>query len=285
MVTRNSGLKPTDPAPFYLKFHPKPDAGEEALNTRGERLFNVLGQDRKFTLEEMKALGFDTYVLAADVIVPLIERAWAAGPTGDRKLARAVEQLRGWDRCSGVDSVAYTYLHFWGVAYSEMFSPARFARFNAYTRRQIDIGSATEQKDALAALEKAIGHIEKLFGRAEVPWGQVNVVVRGGTFPMDGDAMYGPLHPDEGVEQDDGRIFSNDGWGHLMVVMEGEPKQIWSLVPYGESEDPRSPHFNDQAKLHSRRQAKRFWFTPAEILAHTESVWGDRRRLERMTGK
>ena len=73
-----------------------------------------------------------------------------------------------------------------------------------------------------------------------------------------------------------------DGWGHLLIVMEGSPKEVWSLLPYGESQHANSPHFNDQAKLHSQRQAKRFWLTPKEILDHTEAVWGDRDRLKRL---
>ena len=105
------------------------------------------------------------------------------------------------------------------------------------------------------------------------------MVVRGGTFPMDGTDLYGVLHPDEGVEQENGQLYCNDGWGHLLVVMEGEPKQIWSLLPYGQSEHPASPHYNDEAKLHSQRRVKRFWFTPDEILAHTESVWGNKDRI------
>jgi acyl-homoserine lactone acylase PvdQ len=64
-----------------------------------------------------------------------------------------------------------------------------------------------------------------------------------------------------------------------MIVMESNPKQVWSLLPYGESQDPSSPHYNDQTKLHSQRNVKRFWFTPKEILDHTESVWGNRNRL------
>jgi acyl-homoserine lactone acylase PvdQ len=63
--------------------------------------------------------------------------------------------------------------------------------------------------------------------------------------------------------------------------MEGDPKQIWSLLPYGQSEHASSPHFNDQAKLHSERKVKRFWFTPTEILDHAQSVWGDKGRLRR----
>ncbi len=99
---------------------------------------------------------------------------------------------------------------------------------------------------------------------------------------MDGDEMYGELHPDYGVEQDNGQIYCNDGWGHLLIVMEGEPKQVWSLLPYGQSEHTSSPHYNDQARLHSERKAKRFWLTPSEILEHSESVWGDRDRIRRI---
>ena len=54
--------------------------------------------------------------------------------------------------------------------------------------------------------------------------------------------MYGPLHWDGGDEQPDGRIHCKDGWGHLMVVVEGQPKQVWSLLPFGQSENPASPH-------------------------------------------
>jgi acyl-homoserine-lactone acylase len=115
--------------------------------------------------------------------------------------------------------------------------------------------------------------MQRLFGKTEVPWGQANVTIRGGTFLMDGTGLCDVLHPDEGPEQSNGQIFDNDGWGHLMIVTEGEPTEIWSLLPYGESEDPSSPHYNDQTKLHSRHEIKQFWFTPQQIRDYTESVW------------
>lgn len=62
------------------------------------------------------------------------------------------------------------------------------------------------------------------------------------------------------------------------AVMEGEPKWIWSLLPYGESEHPGSRH-NDQAILHSQQKVKPFWFTRDEILKNTESTWGDPKRF------
>ena len=216
--------------------------------------------------------------MPAGVIVPLLDKATRS--SGDPRVRRAMETIRSWDRRSSADSTGYTYLYFWGKAYRDLYA-RQFGRFLSSARGKIDIDSPAEQKMALAALERALDTLEKRFGRTDVRWGQINVVVRGGTLPMDGEPLYGVLHPDEGVEQDNGQIACNDGWGHLMIAMEGSPKQVWSLLPYGESEHAGSPHYNDQAKLHSRRQAKRFWLTPAEILDHAESVWGDRDRLRR----
>jgi acyl-homoserine-lactone acylase len=281
VVTRNSGLKPLDPAPYYLQSLPDSKAGEEALNTRGERLFQVLGQNRKFTLDEMKALATDTYLVPAEVIVPLLEKAYVARAKqmADSRFGRAIELIKSWDRRSSKESVAYTLIHFWGTAYSDLFSARRFGRFVSQERKKIEINSPEEQNMALTALKEALDRMEKLFGKTEVPWGEVNVVVRAGQFPMDGDEMYGVLHPDYGVQQENGQIYCNDGWGHLLIVMEGQPKEVWSLLPYGQSEDPQSSHFNDQAKMHSRGEIKRFWLTPEEILNHSESIWGNRGRI------
>jgi acyl-homoserine-lactone acylase len=279
VATKNSGLNPLAPTPYYLAATPKPDAGEEALNARAERLFQVLGEDKKFTLADMKELAFDTTIMPAGVIVPLLGRAYGAKPSQDPHVVRALDLVKSWDRRSSEDSVAYTYIYFWGRAYQELFGGS-FSRFVHYDRRKIDLASPEEQNRARQAFDHAVAHIEKQFGKPEVRWGDINVVVRGGKFPMDGTALYDVLHPDEGPEQENGQMYCDDGWGDLLIVVEGNPKEIWSLLPYGESEHAESPHYNDMAKLHSRRQAKRFWFTPEEIMAHTESVWGDRNRIK-----
>jgi acyl-homoserine lactone acylase PvdQ len=265
--------------PYFLKAPPKGDAGEEVLNARGERLFQVLTQDKKFTLEEMTDLGFDTYVIPADVIVPLLERA--ARNAENPEMVSAMKRITAWDRRSAVNSVAYTYIHFWGEAYRNLYA-RQFRRFLNYARRDIDIESPEEQTMALEAMKLALEDIQKQFGKTEVPWGEINVALRGGTFPMDGEALYDVLHRDEGRRQPNGQIHCDDGWGHLLIVMEGEPKQVWSLLPYGQSEHPESPHYNDQTILHSKRRVKRFWLTPAEILAHAESVRGNRDRIKQL---
>jgi acyl-homoserine-lactone acylase len=279
VCTRNSGLKPLDPAPYYLHAKPRADAGEEVLNSRGERLFAVLGSDRKFNLEDMFRLGFDTHIMASDVIVPLL--AHAVTERTSPEVVQAIKTIGNWDGSSSKDSIAYTYIHFWALAYRQMFSDEAFTRFTTYERKKlIDINSTKEQKQALEALEKAVEILNHRYGSSTVPWGKINVVVRNGTFPLGGESLFNVLHPDEGVEQDDGTIHCNDGWGHLMIVEETDPKQIWTLLPYGESQHASSPHYGDQARMHSNQQPKKFWFARRDILAHAESVWGDPNRLK-----
>jgi acyl-homoserine-lactone acylase len=282
-VTKDSGIQPLEPVTYYLRERPQANP-IEMLNARGERLLEVLSEEGKFTPEDMQRLAFDTYVTPADVIVPLLQNAYAdqrasEGQNGDPRIMRALDLIKAWDRRSSASSAAYTYIYFWGKAYEGFSNGVLFSRFLGHSRRKIAIHSREEQALARRALEMAVDRIEKDFGKSEVPWGEVNVSLRGRPFPMDGTGLYDVLHPDDGPTEKDGRIHSNDGWGHMMIVMEGNPKQVWTLLPYGESEHPSSPHFNDQTKLHSRQQLKAFWFRAADIQAHIESVRGRRNRI------
>lgn len=288
--TINSGLHPLQLGPYYLSYPVQGSAGMDALNTRGERVIDVLSQDKKFSVKEMEELGFDTYILPANVIVPLLLAA-AERRQPDAQLAKVLDTLRDWNRSSKVDSPATTYMYYWAKKYKDLFPEDKYARFIAYGREKFDIHSAEEQQMAWRALEEGIADLQEKFGTIDIPWGKINVVMRGGEFPLDGTSveLFGVLHPDEGPEQDNGKIYCNDGWGHFMVVMEaaperGEPKQVWSLLPYGESENPASPHYNDLAKLHSQQRLKPFWLSPEEILENTESVWGERQRISRVAG-
>ena len=233
LSTVNSGLSPLDPAPYYLISVPKPEISQEDLNPRGERLLKVLAQDKRFTLEEMKSLAYDTYVVPADVIVPLRTNGFERKQSQitDPRIRQAIAVLKSWDRRSAADSVAQTDLYFWAQAYRDRYSSVKLSRFLAYTRYELNLESPEEQGMALQALEEALRRIEKNFGKTEVAWGEVNVVERGGTFPMDGTGVFDVLHPDDGPQQEDGRIHSNDGWGHLLVVEESDPKRAWSLLP------------------------------------------------------
>ena len=284
LSTTDSHLDPMQPAPYFQMEVPHAYKQKELLNARGERLLKLLTETKNFTLEDVKGLAFDTYVVPADVIVPLLIKAWSSRGSlhDDPQVAHAIDVLTSWNRSSSQHSIGQTYMYFWGRAYQDLFSGQKFSRFLGYARYKISFDSE-EQEMALRALKEAIRQIAMHFGRTDVPWGEVNVARRGRIFPMDGTGLFDVLHPDQGTQQANGQVYDQDGWGHILIVVESEPKEAWSLLPYGESEDRTSPHYADMAKLHSERKLKRFWFTLEEIQDHTQCTWGERKRITRLT--
>ena len=183
--TVDSGLNPLEPAPYFQMGKPEPIDKERSPSLRGERLLKLLSQKKSFTLEEIKELAFDTYVVPADVIVPLLVEAYSSRSNqfADSRMAHAIKVIEAWNRCSAEDSVAQTYVYFWGRAYEDLFSREQFARFMGRSRFEVSIGSSEEQDKALRALKEAIDRIQTHFGKTDVPWGEVNVVIRGGEVP------------------------------------------------------------------------------------------------------
>jgi hypothetical protein len=51
-----------------------------------------------------------------------------------------------------------------------------------------------------------------------------------------------------------------------------KPIRSWTYVPIGQSDRPKSPHYNDQAeKIFSSRKLKPTWWLPKDLAAHIES--------------
>ncbi len=78
-------------------------------------------QNETLSLEQMKDLAWDTYILPAEVIVPLLSKAFKKNhlAISDDRVAEAIETLSAWDYRSGKDSEAYSVLHYWGTVYQE----------------------------------------------------------------------------------------------------------------------------------------------------------------------
>jgi acyl-homoserine-lactone acylase len=57
-----------------------------------------------------------------------------------------------------------------------------------------------------------------------------------------------------------------DGW--VLVVDFSRPGQAWSVLAYGQTTNPRSPHSSDQLGLFAGHQLRRAWYSEADIRAN-----------------
>ena len=137
--------------------------------------------------------------------------------------------------------------------------------------------SGEEQIALLTAVRDASHQMRKDFGKIDVSWGDVHRVKRGNrSWPVSGCRASGisTLRSVRYARPDDDGISYAEG-GQLcttVVVLQEGNVRSYSATPYGQSNDPDSPHHADQAeKLFSVGRLKPTWYRKADLLEHLES--------------
>jgi acyl-homoserine-lactone acylase len=126
--------------------------------------------------------------------------------------------------------------------------------------------------------------LEKDFGTWEVAWGEIDRLQRtqsGGEEPFSDTRESLPVPGGPGpvgivfnfyarAEKGQKEHFGVAGHSFVSVVDFGPKVEARSILVFGESADPKSPHYFDQARLYASQQFKPAWFYLDDIKAHVE---------------
>ena len=120
-----------------------------------------------------------------------------------------------------------------------------------------------------------------------MPWGEINRIQRpdaAGFLPFDDDL---PSLPVAGAPGWLGSVFTFDtrraeggrrsygqhGNSFVKVVEFAPTVRARSIFVFGQSGDPTSPHYFDQAELYSASRFKPAWFSREEVESHSERTY------------
>jgi acyl-homoserine lactone acylase PvdQ len=282
-VSGTSSPKKTD-FPTYMA----PD-GE---NFRGINAARVLSRESAFTLDKTIAAGYDPALTAFELLVPALVNAFEnnvkSGDSLFTQLNEAVAILKQWDYRSGENSIATTLAVDWG----RMLTPAiQKIRVDG---RDVDQVEKTKRFAASASLQElappllnAMRELEKRFKTWRLPWGEINRYQR---LTDDLEERFSDGEPSLPVG------FTSAQWGMLAAynsrtysgtnkrygfggasfvcaVEFGKKVKAKSVLAGGESGDPSSKHFTDQALMYTKGQFKDVLFYKEDVLKHMEKTY------------
>jgi len=241
-------------------------------NDRGRRARELLGGPTRLRVADILDAALDdrwptarnwSSALAAAVDCVPLEPAEA-------KLAALVIDFDG--RCSPESSAALGYWY-WRTSIPRVASPTAVRDLVGRIEGGGDIGDADRQL-MIAALRSAHERMLSELGRTDLTFGEAFRIGRGGhSWPAHGAAFLhsvsdvGPeVTPADvsavlrvmgfGPPDANGRRWAITGGRSLRLVAFTEPIQSYSVVLYGQSSRPDSPHYSDQCALYSTRTVR-----------------------------
>jgi acyl-homoserine-lactone acylase len=268
-MTENSPLT-ADRYPAYVYLD---DTGRS--NPRGRRANELLAAAEHVTLEEAIAIATDTYLHGEAPWRAALLAAYEAGAaeTNAPLLRQAIDILRAWDGHADKDTAGMTLFRAWWHAIEEKRADLPLEAIERGEALSEDV-----QETLIQGLDEVAQDLARRFGRLDVPWGRVYRARRGDqSWPVDGVAEWADLvtlRAVHGAEPDaEGVSYIESGQSCTTVVMlkRGDVRS-YSAVPYGQSEDPDSPHYTDQGRLLGQeRKLKDSWFRRKRLEGHVES--------------
>jgi acyl-homoserine-lactone acylase len=254
---------------------------------RGINAVRVLEKENKFTIDGVIAAGYDTYLAAFEKLVPAAVKAFADIPKTDSLYGLLIEPiatLKNWDLRCGENSVATTLAIEWGQRL--LGAIARAAGADQVERTNAFVAHASVN-DLLLPLSAAVRDLTTRFGSWNIPWGHINRFQR---VSSDIDQQYKdelpslpvsyvsslwgmlPSYTSRSFPQTKKRYGVN-GNSFICAVEFGKKIKAKSLLAGGQSGNPGSKHFNDQALMYTKGQFKEVLFYKEDVLKHAEKTY------------
>ena len=288
---QNGWIQNCNSTPFTSALEFSPKRGEypnymsvDQENFRGVHAIELLRNRSGYTIDSLIKLAYDPYLPAFEALIPGLVEAYDRSSKEVTGISEAINVLRAWDFRTSKESIAMTLAHFYGTAYGrEGVRPFPMSDMEAMSY----FGNESADKERLEIFKKVLAQLESDFGTWKMAWGEVNRYQRinGDIYQaFDDDKPSIPIGFASGrwgalaaygarYFNNTRKIYGTRGNSFVAVVEFGERVKAKSMLAGGQSGDPSSPHFDDQAQRYADAQFKEVAYYKEEVLKRAEETY------------
>jgi acyl-homoserine-lactone acylase len=251
---------------------------------RGRHALMLLPGKKDFTIASLISTAYDSYLPSFARMMPGLLKSYDNLPASDplkAKLADPITALRGWNYRWAANSVPTSIAVFWGEdLYDRVGAEARRAAMSAET---YIIDRATDA-ERLQSLDGATTKLQRDFGTWKTSWGEINRFQRitDDIFPKFDDSApsipvpfassrWGSLASFAARQYPGTRKWYGTSGNSFVAAIEfGDSVRARAITAGGESGNPASPHFDDEAVRYSTGNLRDVYFYPSQLKGHIE---------------
>ena len=258
-------------------------------NFRGMHAIPLLQKAENLTLDTLIELAYDTYLPGAEILISGLLEASEMASVKSQEAKEALALLKGWNFRVSVNSVEMTLAQFYINSY---YSSGKIPAMEGNKRISL-LGSfeymrkTSSPEERLDIFQSALDNLNKDFGTWKTPWGEFNRYQRndGEIFQEFDDSKpslpVGMASSSWGALASFGTRFGKDtkrqygvaGNSFVAVVEFGDKVKAKSMLAGGQSGDPHSPHFDDQAQRYADGQFKEVAYYREDVEKRAEKTY------------
>ena len=235
-------------------------------NFRGIHAIRLLEKANDLTIDKLIELAYDPYLPAFEDIISGLVKAVDQSKYKNEEMREATEVLANWDLTVSKESVAKSLAHFYTSRYlQEGIAPDGLSFMDKI--KYFGVNSPVEER--LEIFRETLAQLKEDFGTWNIQWGEINRYQRinGEIKQPFNDSLesipvglasgrWGALASFGAGSHNTKRIYGTSGNSFVAVVEFGDKVKAKSMLAGGQSGDPASPHFDDQAQRYADVQFK-----------------------------
>jgi len=295
----NGWLQNCNSTPFTVAGDKSPNKADyppymapDGENFRGVNAVRVLSQGKDFTIDKVIEAGYDTYLSAFEVLVPALVKSFeehvAPKDTLHGQVIDAIKLLDKWDYRTSENSVETSIAIEWAQKLGSEIQKIYIDEGEAdqVTRTKKFAETATPEQ-LLKPFAQALKDLKARYGTWHTPWGDINRFQRltgelqgkyddkQASFPIGyASALWGMLPSyNSRAYANTKKRYGISGNSFICAVEFGPKIKAKSLLAGGQSGNPDSPHFKDQAEMYTKGQFKDVLFYKDDVLKNAEKSY------------